>query len=1161
MTDRSARRAAAAVVSIAWALAPGSPVADSTLATTGPNLAVNPGVEPGELASDGTNPPGWARWSEPGASGRFTWDNTGGRRTGPASGSNAVMIEDSGLRTGWVSAAPVAVDDRKAYLLSGFVAVNRSAGEVRLAVRFYGGGGLLREVWTPAVSGSTGPETNAWVIVAARVEPPEGATQAVIMCRSDHFVGASWFDDISFHELAGYLPGYGDAREEAFTIIGARFPRDEAVPQAAFDRAFRTEAGAVAVTVESLRVSGGFWETAAISLDRARRLEGAGLTDLEAGWSRRGWGHLRDAANEIRRATVLARRDGLRRDPLIASTPPWPFPFGVSLAYRGPTAPGAIGLQLDRLARWGVQDVQIDFPWGLWEPEAGRYDFNVPDGALAAAAANGQRLYAVSGPQYAGVGGRLPGSPTSLMGFTPWYLRAHPEAALASAAGEAVRDCDGMFWKFAFLDPRTLPAEPGWLGSWRTSLTSLAAHVAGRPGFGGWLLSQHPSLGEGPDAMRHLEKPGLLGHNPEYAALFRLWLKDKYGTPEALRKAWGKGAPATFEKAEPPGPDAIRVDQGLTASRYAGSRDRIADWLLFRSEALAGGLGWQAGVLAQAGGGSATSLVAAPKMGELALTGPLDPDGVAMDAIGAAGTGPVAMDLAPDAVPFPLLTRFQDLAIGIARESGPSRPVWLTDYEFHAGGVLGGDDREDVFPVAYAAPYAASAVLSGARGFFLRGWSGRHGASSLALAPREGSTALTISDEGLAALEIGGALRTIGPWLAAARPASPRYGLLISWRTLLFEDPESYHPLAFLSILALAGIHDVGILTERSLTAGPVPYDVIFAPHVTRLPVASVAALKAFVARGGLLVADTFLASETEDGKPRRPMPDGLDELFGLTSESAERPRKDDMTVGVTDLPLFTQMTKNAMFSLSFYSGSYRVRARPGTEVLAVYTGGKPGQEVPAITLRSTGRGQTAIFPRIGIWGEYLTSLKSLKVPRPELRELRMGRRSHHLNALFCSMNLRGLLERAGALPPARLVQAPISPAFLADQARLALAAGASSTEIARSREIVLATQKGLPHLGRGEIDGVRDQFGLPLDRVAPIRVGVLEIPPDAGASPRGKLIIVASNSSWARDAEIVVPPGSSAVDLLSGDEFAVTNGLVQAPLAPYQTRLLALFP
>jgi hypothetical protein len=470
--------------------------------------------------------------------------------------------------------------------------------------------------------------------------------------------------------------------------------------------------------------------------------------------------------------------------------------------------------------------------------------------------------------------------------------------------------------------------------------------------------------------------------------------------------------------------------------------------------------------------------------------------------------------------------------------------------------VLGGDDREDVFPAAYAGPYIASAVLSGARGFFLKSWSGKSGPTSLALAPGAGASVCTLSDEGLAAFEIGGALRTLGPWLAGSRPASPRYGLLVCWRTLLFEDPKGYHPLAVLSALALAGIHDVGILTERNL-AGPLPYDVILAPHVTRLPASGVAALKAFVEGGGMLVADTFLASETEDGKAQRPLPGGLDALFGVRLESAERPRSDEKTVGISDTPLFSQMTPPVPFSLSYYSGSYRVRALPGTEVLAVYTGGKPGQEVPAITLRNVGRGKTALFPRIGLWWENMLSLESFKVPRPELRELRMGRRSHHLNGLFCSMNLRGLLDRAGALPAARLVRSQVATAFLDSQDELGAAAGASPAELARSRGIVMTTQKGIPHLGRGEIDGVRMQFGLDLDRVAPIRVGMLE----ASAGTPGRIVIVASNSSWARDAEIEVPPASSAMDLLTGEEFAVTGTRVTMPLAAYQTRLLALLP
>jgi hypothetical protein len=53
----------------------------------------------------------------------------------------------------------------------------------------------------------------------------------------------------------------------------------------------------------------------------------------------------------------------------------------------------------------------------------------------------------------------------------------------------------------------------------------------------------------------------------------------------------------------------------------------------------------------------------------------------------------------------------------------------------------------------------------------------------------------------------------------------------------------------------------------------------------------------------------------------------------------------------------------------------------------------------------------------------------------------------------------------------------------------------------------------------------------------------------------------VASFSSWGRDAEVIVPPASVAVDLQNGEEFPVAEGRVRMPLGPYQTRLLVLLP
>src|SRR6185503_4458994 len=119
----------------------------------------------------------------------------------PALTAYSLRIENAGQRSGWVTAAPIAVTDRKMYLVGGYVWGYRAAGEVRLVVRWSGPAGFLGEAWTAAVSGSTGPRHDEWVYVAAKVTPPEGATTAAVMARADHLLGAAWFDDMLFTEL------------------------------------------------------------------------------------------------------------------------------------------------------------------------------------------------------------------------------------------------------------------------------------------------------------------------------------------------------------------------------------------------------------------------------------------------------------------------------------------------------------------------------------------------------------------------------------------------------------------------------------------------------------------------------------------------------------------------------------------------------------------------------------------------------------------------------------------------------------------------------------------------------------------------------------------------------------------------------------------------
>src|SRR5687767_12132072 len=72
--------------------------------------------------ADDTNPPGWGRWQDPGASAEYIWDASAGRPGGTVRVTQyALRIENGGQRAGWVTSEPIPVSDRRMYLLAGFV--------------------------------------------------------------------------------------------------------------------------------------------------------------------------------------------------------------------------------------------------------------------------------------------------------------------------------------------------------------------------------------------------------------------------------------------------------------------------------------------------------------------------------------------------------------------------------------------------------------------------------------------------------------------------------------------------------------------------------------------------------------------------------------------------------------------------------------------------------------------------------------------------------------------------------------------------------------------------------------------------------------------------------------------------------------------------------
>jgi len=1117
----------------------------------GPNLIPNPSFEKG---SGGVNPAEWVRWSDGATSGLFMWDNYAGRRFMNHNSVYAARIDNMSSRGGYMSENPIPVSPDREYVLLGFLSGSQASGEIRISVRFVGDEGVLGEVFGTAVSGSTGPTAGDWVMTAFKVRPPEGATHAYIICRADYVAGSAWFEDLGLHRITkSWLDSIGfplaggpevtdgTLRNDA---LKAMVKKRKGKPEDDFKAAFEAEAARIDEAVGAMRKNGWFWQSASCALGEARVLASVGRRDLAAGWPRRGWGHLVDAAEALKRADQKVRDGTGRPNPLPAAESA-PFPLGINLVVRQPAGATEWDALMACAADFGFSEASVDFPWPLWEPGEGKFDFSGMEAIMAAAEAHGVKLFPICGPKAPLTPGRTADGKASLSSPVGWFMDKYPGAALKNSSGESIHGCSGLFWEFAFLDPGKLLPVPAWQAAWEDGLSALADRFRGRKGLGGWFVGDRPRFGQGPDDLRNITKPGLLGWNEPYLKAWRSWLESKYGSVDRLAAAWGEGAPSSFAGAMPPDGRDFATGETDPQKRYGRSPVRAADWLRFRASALAGGLRRAAGLLSAKSG-----VPAVPRLLPFGVTGPLDPDGLAADAFGDALRNPMAVEMITDAIPFPLLSRYQDVTLAATAAAGKGAPIWLTDYSFRRGELLGGEGPIDLLAPPYVGPYVLSAVLGGARGFFFRGLSAKPGTSSFAFPGRKGTGAITLSDEGLAVARTAQLLKALAPWLAGASPAVPRYGVIYSWTSLLNDDPQANHLLAVMNALALGGLHDVALVPEEALgSEGRVPFEVLFAPYATRMTKKAAGALQAFVERGGTLVADTYIASRDANGRFRGVLPWELNALFGVDPEGGKN--SDEGLIGVSPLPAFKEYGFIIPFSLSYFNGGYRVNARKGTEVLSVYSGAK---EYPAVTARKAGKGRALLFPRVRHWPEVLAEMEAARLPRPELRGLQLARQYRAYNGISCAIMLRKLLEHAGAMPRVTLVEAPISPGFLDAQARWMLQNGIPREEVEHSDKMVRESQTGFPQLSRAELVFLA-RSGIDLDTFAPVRVGELE------GKSGGRALFVINFSSMAREALLVIKDATTATDLATGEEFAVAvGGQLKLDLKPYQPRVLALF-
>ncbi|MFF1868333.1 beta-galactosidase [Kitasatospora herbaricolor] len=154
--------------------------------------------------------------------------------------------------------------------------------------------------------------------------------------------------------------------------------------------------------------------------------------------------------------------------------------------------------ELMRQARVNLVTVGV-FSWALLEPEEGRYEFGWLDAQLDRLHANGVRVDLAT--------------PTASP--PPWFTLAHPEAMPVTA--------DGTRLTHGSRDTYCLAAP-----AYRRAAARIAGALAERYG-------RHPAL-----ALWHVHNEyATVCFCEQSAAAFRVWLRARYGTLDALNEAWG----------------------------------------------------------------------------------------------------------------------------------------------------------------------------------------------------------------------------------------------------------------------------------------------------------------------------------------------------------------------------------------------------------------------------------------------------------------------------------------------------------------------------------------------------------------------------------------------------------------------------------------------
>jgi beta-galactosidase GanA len=531
------------------------------------------------------------------------------------------------------------------------------------------------------------------------------------------------------------------------------------------------------------------------------------------------------------------------------------FPFG-SQYLRGLTPhPEDWELDLARMQALGFTHIRAWLVWGVLEPSPGEIETASVKTLLDLAQAR------------------------SLQVILLFHLHGCPEWAI-----RAQRAC----W---YVDKRGVPFEPqprsntpsgGWPGLCpdhataqtleekfiRTVVTQVGRHPA--------LYAWEP-MNE-PHQWVDLEQtpPGVFCYCEATRAAFRSWVQARYGSIEAIGKAWGRRF-SSWDDVRPPTWRFGYADwcdwRTFTAESIVAHTRRRAEIIRAHSPAP---------VIAHAWGGGSTVCT---HLGAMAFDDWKQADVV--DLWGCSG--------------FPAkLPQIVTLGLSMASTRGAAgtKPFWQA--ELGSGDYGSGLDRNGRVPPEWLTLWSWESIRHGAKGLLY--WQYRK--------ERQGSElgAYGLADYGgeptanaWAVAAVGKVLNRYGADFLAATPEPAQVAILFSYQSYMVDWAE--HRTCQMSIAALAGYYHilwrcnipVDILhEERVNTATLGRYKLVILPTPVALPAALPRILTDYVRNGGCVLSDPYLCALTPHKELDTRVPGrGLDALFGCREDDIRRAEKE----------------------------------------------------------------------------------------------------------------------------------------------------------------------------------------------------------------------------------------------------------------------------